>query len=384
MAYRLYGTPGSLYTAKARSYLIHQGIPFENRAAGERRFRDEIMPRIGRWIIPVLETPEGDLIQDSSDIIAHFDRLGARRYPAEPDHPMGRLICRIFELFGGEGLLRPAMHYRWNFDAENRAFLFRDFTESLAPPDADESARVAIFERSSARMRRAMAGFGVTPASIPLIESSYEEFLTLLDAHLARSPFVLGSSPTLADWGLIGPLYAHLARDPFPQRLMKARAHRVWRWTERMNAFQQDFCGFPDLDRDGSLPHEPVSPTLQSLLRFIAEDYLPEIRAFVDFTNRWIEARPDLPDGGNGLERPGDRVIGQTSFTWRGTEISVNVLPYRLHLLQKIQDCFDDAEIADQARMADVLSRSGLSDIVHRRAKLRIVRRDYLEVWASR
>ena len=33
--FRLYGTPGSLYTGKARSYLIKQSIPFENAAAGE-------------------------------------------------------------------------------------------------------------------------------------------------------------------------------------------------------------------------------------------------------------------------------------------------------------------------------------------------------------
>jgi len=40
MTYRLYGTPGSLYTAKARSWLIKNGVPFENRAAGEPRFRE--------------------------------------------------------------------------------------------------------------------------------------------------------------------------------------------------------------------------------------------------------------------------------------------------------------------------------------------------------
>ena len=44
MTFKLYGTPGSLYTAKARSWLIKNGVPFENRAAGEPRFREEIVP----------------------------------------------------------------------------------------------------------------------------------------------------------------------------------------------------------------------------------------------------------------------------------------------------------------------------------------------------
>ena len=69
-------------TPAKRSYLIKQGIPFANRAAGETRFREEIVPRIGRWIIPVLESEDGALIQDGSDIIAHFEAKGATRYPA--------------------------------------------------------------------------------------------------------------------------------------------------------------------------------------------------------------------------------------------------------------------------------------------------------------
>ena len=54
----LYGTPGSLYTAKVRAYLRKQRIPFEERAAGDPRFANEVLPQIGRWIIPVLQTPE--------------------------------------------------------------------------------------------------------------------------------------------------------------------------------------------------------------------------------------------------------------------------------------------------------------------------------------
>jgi hypothetical protein len=55
MQYKLYGMPGSLYTGKVRSYLIKQGIDFDNRAVGEPRFRAEILSQIGRWIIPVVE-----------------------------------------------------------------------------------------------------------------------------------------------------------------------------------------------------------------------------------------------------------------------------------------------------------------------------------------
>ena len=111
MTYRLYGTPGSLYTAKARSWLIKNGVPFENRAAGEPRFREEIVPKVGRWIIPVLEATDGELIQDGSAIIERLEADGLARWPTFPQTPRHRLIGQIFELFGGEGMLRPAMHY---------------------------------------------------------------------------------------------------------------------------------------------------------------------------------------------------------------------------------------------------------------------------------
>ncbi|PHY13767.1 hypothetical protein CSW58_03545 [Caulobacter sp. B11] len=150
MDYRLYGMPGSLYTAKARSYLIKQGVPFENRAAGEARFMETIAPAVGRWIIPVLEAPDGALIQDGAEIIAAFEARGDQRWPAYPTTPRHRVIGQVFELFGGEGLLRPAMHYRWNFDETNQPFIARDFAAALArvrrgrpPASASRAPRAA-------------------------------------------------------------------------------------------------------------------------------------------------------------------------------------------------------------------------------------------------
>jgi hypothetical protein len=46
--YYLYGAPHSAFTAKARSYLIKQGIPFEERAFGHPRFMRDIVPATQR------------------------------------------------------------------------------------------------------------------------------------------------------------------------------------------------------------------------------------------------------------------------------------------------------------------------------------------------
>ena len=74
MTYTLYGAPVSLYTGKARSYLRRQGIDFVEESPGFDRYLNHIVPTVGRWIIPCLETPDGTIIQDGADIIDHFEK----------------------------------------------------------------------------------------------------------------------------------------------------------------------------------------------------------------------------------------------------------------------------------------------------------------------
>jgi hypothetical protein len=235
---------------------------------------------------------------------------------------------------------------------------------------------------ASARMRKAMTSFGVTAESIPAIEASYAEFLRLLDAHLASSPYLLGGRPTIADYGLIAPLYAHLARDPYPARLMQQSAHRVWRWTERMNRADQDAGEYGDVPEE-LFADDHVPETLMALLRFVAEDYLPEVRAYVQYANEWLSARPDIVTGTNGLARIQDRGIGMTTLTWRGHEVQVVVMPYRLYLLQKVQDVADRASAEARASTDTLLSDTGLSDILALRTRRRVLRANHLEVWSE-
>ena len=48
--YILYGMAASLNTGKIRAYLRRQCISFEERSAGDPRFREEVVPEVGRWI----------------------------------------------------------------------------------------------------------------------------------------------------------------------------------------------------------------------------------------------------------------------------------------------------------------------------------------------
>lgn len=372
MTDRLFGMPGSLYTARARSYLIKQHHDFEEAIPADPDW-PAVTQQTGRWIIPVLVTAAGDVVQDGVAIIDHLEAKGVRR-SAEPETPVHRAIAHLFELFGGEGLLRPAMHYRWNFDSENLAFLRADFVAALMPA-ADTATGDAVFAAASGRMRKAGASFGVSPATAPVIEASYADWLRLLDVHLADYPYLLGGRPTRGDYGLIGPLYAHLARDPVPANLMKTGYPNVWRWVERMNSPQALLDGHAARG-EALIAEDAVPATLAALLGFIAEDFLPELAAHVAFANEWLAARPELVTGTNGLDNPGARAIGAARFEWRGHEITTMVMPYRFWLLERLQAATGPAAAA-------LFAANGLGALLTLKTVRPVERRGNMEVWGA-
>jgi glutathione S-transferase len=377
--FRFYGMPHSLYSGKARSYLIKQHVDFEEMTPGHPRYGEKVMPAIQRWIIPVLETPDGEIVQDGTDIIDWFEKHGLARHSAYPESPRQRITSLIFEMFGGEGMVRPAMHYRWNFDETNLDFIEDQFG-LFAMPSAPREKRLEIIRKSTGRMRAAAVMFGVVPETIPVIEEAYEELLDELNAHFAETPYLLGGTPTIGDYGLIASLFAHLGRDPYPAQMMKRRAPALFRWTERMNAWGADMSEFLDYP-EALLPGDEIPATLKTLLKRVASDYLPEIRAFTAFTNDWLAENPDLPAdtpvGGEKLVR----AIGKCTFEWRGKTFDVGVMPYRFYLLQRIQDAFDALGEEDRKSVGALLEETGLSEIMTLRSTRRVGRKNNIEVW---
>jgi glutathione S-transferase len=381
----------SLYTGKVRSYLRKQGIDFVEVSPGSDRYNEVVVVAVGRWIIPVVETADGVLIQDGADIIDHFEASGTR-FPAYPETPVHRAISHVFEQFGGEGLLRPAMHYRWNFDEVNLAFLESEFSSGLFPPIAPEEAE-AFFAHSSGRMRKAASSFGVTAESAPLIEDAFREWLTLFSDHLADHPYLLGGRPTLGDYGLIAAMWAHLFRDPAPAALVKGHAPRVGRWVERMTTsdpYESEYLRAPG--DDGLILDDGVPDTLRDMLGFVADEYLPEITAHVEYANDWLAGRPDLEAGTNGLENPASRGLrggrglagsddGRAEFGWRGMTIRTGVMPYRFWLMQRLHDAVADLGDDDRATVRDTFGAAGLGGLLDLRTSRRVERVDHLEVW---
>ena len=60
--YTLYALPHSLYSGRARSYLIKRGITFRELSTGHESFKNEVLPKAQLPTIPTLVTPHGEVI----------------------------------------------------------------------------------------------------------------------------------------------------------------------------------------------------------------------------------------------------------------------------------------------------------------------------------
>ncbi len=368
-AYILYGAAHSLYTGKARCYLRNQGIAYVERPTSHPDFASRIVPQIGRGIIPVLETPDGEIIQDTIDIIDYFEKRGVA-YPAYPQDPLQRVVAVIIEYYGGQAMLKQAMHYRWSYREQQDAFLRHAFASSSGPDFAD---------KVMGRMQSYLPRLGVNEQSVQYIEQSYETLLDLLEQHFERLPYLLGGRPCIADYGLIASLFAHLGRDPVPAQIMKLRSPRVYRWVERMTAPGLDVVEYqgttPELYADGRIP-----PSLEPVLKHIAADIFPELSDKLAFMDDWVE-REQPADGQPVTDKPQQRQLGMVQTRYHGASIEVGVEPYLLFVLQRAVDVFDGLEASQANQLKASLREYGLEAAVPLGRSYRVGRRNNIEVW---
>lgn len=368
--YRLYGVPHSLYTGIARCFLRTQGIEYTELPPGHPDFSGRIQPAIRRSIIPVLETPDGQIIQDSLDIIDFFEQQGVR-YSAYPETSLQRVLAVIIQFYGTQTMLRHAMHFRWSVREQQETFLRDVFSAGL-----DEATTMKVM----ARMHSYLPNLGVTEQTIPQIEASYEELLAILNTHFAHHPYLLGGRPSIADYGLIGPMFAHLGRDPVPSHLMKVTAPKVFRWVERMTAPGLDLPDFADYGSD-YVADDQIPDTLVPLLRHIAAEIFPELTDKMAFMDNLIrQLNPE--DGDPVAEKAHQRYLGTVDTVYRGVPVRSGVEPYLFYVLRRADQALSAASPADQERVRHYLEEVGLLAALPGDRGYSVDRREHVEVWS--
>jgi glutathione S-transferase len=226
--YRIFGAEMSPYSVKVRSYFRYKAIPHqwilrnsESQAEYEKHAK---LP-----IVPLVVTPDGTGIQDSTPIIDQMEK----RFPEPLIHPDGvaGFISALIEEFGDEWGNKWMFHYRWTRDVDQICSAGR--IARMRAPKASETELDAFAGQVRARMADRVWFVGSNSQTAPQIEAGYKDMLALLDRHLAARPYLFGGRPAYGDFGLWGQFY-ELWTDPTSGALIEGGAPHVLDWVHRM------------------------------------------------------------------------------------------------------------------------------------------------------
>lgn len=354
--YKLYGAEFSLYSGKARSYLRKKGVPFEEITSTLSVYKNFIIPRTGVRYIPVVQTPEDEVFQDTTVIIDEMEK----RFPEHsvyPATPKQKLAALLLEVYADEWLVIPAMHYRWNYPATNSKFIYGEFG-SMVLPNAPGFIQRFVGKKVGNKFKGFVPKLGIHEHNIPALENSYVQLLDDLQAHFEKHDYLLGAKPCIADFGFIAPLYAHLYRDPAPGKLMRAKAPAVCDWVKRMINTE------PGLQSGELLANDEIPTTLMPVLRRMASEHLPVLLDTDSKLDQWRKDNADKSEI--------DRFIGMHNFEVEGVAGERLILPYALWMFQRPVDYYHELE--EKIEVDTFLQEAGFGSALQRGLKNRLAR----------
>jgi glutathione S-transferase len=227
--HRVFGVELSPYSVKVRSYFRYKGIPHRwvpRNASSEADYRKHAkIP-----IVPLVVTPEGEGIQDSTPILDRFEREHPQP-SVHPDDPTAAFVSVLLEEFGDEWGNKWMFHYRWARPVDQDSAggrLARNFVQA-----ASDEQHAEVVAQIKDRMVNRVWFVGSNEQTAPQIEASFRTALPRLEAHLAERPYLFGGRPAYGDFGLFAQLY-ELWSDPTPGGLINGEAPNVLDWIHRM------------------------------------------------------------------------------------------------------------------------------------------------------
>ncbi len=274
-AYTLFYMDLSYYSGKIQSYLRYKGIPTQEKHVNWWMMANHILPNTGMMEVPVLQSPDGEWLRDSTSLIFHLEK----EYPEGnviPEDPYHAFFNYLLEDYADEWLWRPAMHYRWSY-AKDRRLYERRFTEDfmLHPMGTKVLTRLFLGWRQK---REYVRKDGISRDTREHVESTYLDTLDRMEAILQKRDFLFGDKPSIADFGFMASMYRHFSLDPTPARIMRERAPGVYAWVARMwNAQHKDYSYQSWASSAGKLPED-----WEPLLDHIGNTYLPYLAANAD------------------------------------------------------------------------------------------------------
>ena len=349
--YRLFSWEHSYFSGKARAYLRYKAeagvLAFEDVLATPELLQGLLLPATGTSAVPQLLLPDGRFVQDTSEIIDVCERA----HPEPPVIPAAaaprqRLASFLLELLADEWMVVYAFWERWHHgrdgaDPSHARFNEQQWGAVIAPGADGETRRRAgrqLFEaafgihepeKAPRGVYAGLVALGMTKRTEAAWGASNDRLLARLEAHFARHDFVLGGLPSLGDFALLGPLYAHLFRDAVSGFQLRTAFPLVAEWVERTNhtgylnarSYGQklyalgprgELVGRPATSDGGAwLPDDAIPETLLPVLAVFFEEMWPVLAASLAALRAYLAS---------GRFAPGGELPGKTFTTTPGFE----------------------------------------------------------------
>ena len=221
--YRIFGAEMSPYSVKVRSYFRYKQIPHEwivRNASSQAEYQKYAkLP-----IIPLVVTPDGDGMQDSTPII---DASSSASRAVDPSRRPDRRV-RLGAARGVRRRVGQQMDVPLPLGARRRsessAGAHRALRCGRAPSEREHAAFAAQIR---ARMVDRVWFVGSNEKTAPQIEAVVRDALGLLDSHLATRPYLFGGAARVRRLRTVGPALRAWT-DPTPGALIEGARRMCW------------------------------------------------------------------------------------------------------------------------------------------------------------
>lgn len=333
--YTLYKMDISYFSGKIEAYLRYKEIPYESiECCDDIKAFHRVGYKTGFQKVPAIEMSDGKWLFDTTPMIQWLERNHSGR-PVLPDDPALRFVALLIEDYGDERLWRPAMWWRW-VPKVSRVTMGRRIAKIF-------SKHIAIpvgFFFAKRQLNEWLWNDGLNKKNSNDVRDMLFRELEFLEPLLEQTPFILGSHPSIADYGYFGSFFRHFGNDIVSAEVMRRHGPNTYEWLARLwNA------------KHSKLSSEvnwtwPTEPYWQPLLARIAKDYLPYLK----------QNALAFKQGKKRFDYQGD------SFTFRQTVTT----HYRVWCRQNLQREFLLLSEADKNRVLALFeSIGGISDLIH-------------------
>lgn len=328
--YTLYGWHLSYFTGKALCYLRYKQASHTLKAVNLFTLTRTIKKKTGAAVMPVLKTSAGEWIQDTTEIIDYIESVHPNN-PVMPATPVQQFASLLLEAWGDEWWVPIAMHTRWNYP-ENYALFEREAGKALLPW-APGFLQKKIALRPAKMLVGMLPHVGIVPDQYATMNVWTALMLDALDKHFEEYPFLLGARPSLGDFGLVGTMYGHLGRDPWPKRELIEPRTNLNEWLERMK-------NPAPFAKHKLMPNDEIPGTLNPVFESVFQEFVPMVAKIGELATAHAQQ--------HGLNTRLPRRIGEVTTTMAGQPFKRGALPYMIWMMQRALDHFDAMPQGDQ------------------------------------